>query len=800
MTLTPIAPVSDPRDAQPAPIPLVLNVGGMKCAGCVRAVESQLTQCDGVRGATVNLVTEVAVVETDPAAGVQAADLAAQLTAAGFPSQPRSPFRTPGDSDQDWVTRKEAESRAQGQQLAIALGLLALSTLGHLKHFGGITVPLLSDLWFHFALATVALIGPGRSILLDGWSGLRRGAPTMDTLVGLGTLSAYGASVVALVWPGLGWECFFDEPVMLLSFIVLGRTLEQRARFRASHALRSLMALQPTQARLISPGTGDSPQGGVEIPATCVQVGEWLRVLPGETIPADGVVEQGHTTVDEALVTGESLPVVKQLGDTVVAGTVNQNGAIALRVTQTGGDTVLAQMVRLVETAQTRKAPIQGLADVLSGYFTYGVLALAAVTFLFWYGWGLHQWPGVMGVALGQGHMGHTMTHQATALLVSLKLAIAVLVIACPCALGLATPTAILVGSGRGAELGLLIRGGDVLEALSTIDTVVFDKTGTLTQGQPQVTRCYPLDPDWIDSQLLQVAAAVEQGTQHPLARAVQTAAAPLAPLPATDFHTAPGLGAAATVTWQGQAQPVWIGNGPWLAQQGIGLSAAAQASLDTLPPGETVLYVAMGTTMLGYITVSDPLRPEAVATVAQLQQQGLAVHLLTGDRPAVGRAIAAQVGIPADHVTAEATPQTKVEQVKALQGEGRRVAFVGDGLNDAPVLAQGEVGIALRSGTDIAAESAGVVLMGDRLGDILTAIALGQATVTKIRQNLAWAFAYNLIGIPIAAGALLPTLGLSLNPAVAGGMMAFSSVTVVVNSLLLRARAPKPRSSSDDK
>ncbi|MEO1299751.1 MAG: heavy metal translocating P-type ATPase, partial [Cyanobacteria bacterium J06636_16] len=440
----------------------VLDVGGMKCAGCVRAVEKQLTACDGVITATVNLVTEVAVVEASAEPKIDPSVLINRLTQSGFPSQLRAADkgdRSPNAGLTNWLERKEQEKRDQLWRLAIALLLLALSTLGHLKHFGWVSIPVLSDLWFHFVLATAALLLPAREILIDGWKGARHGAPNMNTLVALGTLSAYVASVVALVFPNLGWECFFDEPVMLLSFILLGRTLEQRARFRATDALRSLMALQPAKARLVAgPDATEATQPGVEIPASLVQVGEWLRVLPGETFPADGVVEAGNTTVDESMLTGESLPVAKQPGDSVVAGTVNQTGAIAIKVTDTGRDTVLSQMIRLVETAQTRKAPIQRLADILSGYFTYGVLALATTTFAFWYCWGLARWPEVMQSALGSMHTNHTMTLESSALLISLKLAIAVLVIACPCALGLATPTAILVGSGLGAEQGLLIR------------------------------------------------------------------------------------------------------------------------------------------------------------------------------------------------------------------------------------------------------------------------------------------------------------------------------------------------------
>jgi Cu2+-exporting ATPase len=791
------SPVLEPSasESTQAAQPFVLDVSGMKCAGCVRTVEKQLIACEGVLTATVNLVTEVAVVEVDPA--VDPVTLTDRLTASGFPTQLRGTgTENPADGLTDWLARKQQEQRQQRQQLAIALGLLLLSTIGHLKHVGGISIPILSSLEFHFALATIALLGPGRAILIDGWQGLRHGAPTMNTLVGLGTLSAYSASVVALLWPGLGWECFFDEPVMLLSFILLGRTLEQRARFQATEALRSLIALQPATARLM-PQPQEAPQSGVEVPAHTVHSGEWLRVLPGETIPADGVVEAGESSVNEAMLTGESLPVTKRPGDPVVTGTLNQTGTIVLKVTEVGSDTVLAQMIRLVETAQARKAPIQRLADLAAGYFTYGVLTLATITGLFWYFVGLPLWPEVLPRILASAHAAQGMAAQPSPLLGSLKLVIAVLVIACPCALGLATPTAILVGSGIGAEQGLLIRGGDVLEALSTIDTVIFDKTGTLTTGHPQVTACHPLvaelEDQTLDAQtLLQLAAAVEQGTQHPIAAAIQAAAQAqgLAPLAATDFETQVGAGATATVSWQDQPQRIWVGQGDWLANQGIPLALEAETAMGEIAPTDTAVYVASHQRVLGIIAVADGLRPDASQTVAALQAAGVAVHLLTGDRLSVAHTVAQAVGIPLAQVTATVRPADKAQQVSDLQHQGQRVALVGDGINDAPALAAADVGISLSSGTDIAAETAGVVLMGDRLTSVITALHLGKATVAKIRQNLAWAFAYNLIGIPVAAGALLPAYGVGLSPAIAGGLMAMSSVIVVINSLLLRQQA----------
>lgn len=767
---------------------VVLDVGGMKCAGCVRSVEKQLTSCEGVQSATVNLVTEVAVVETNGA--VAAEDLAQAVTDAGFPSQPRSA----GDSGaglSDWVERKQQEQKSQQRRFAIALLLLALSTIGHLKHFGWLTVPVLSDLWFHAVLATVTFIGPAREIVVDGWQGMRRLAPNMNTLVALGSLSAYAASVVALVFPNLGWECFFDEPVMLLSFILLGRTLEQRARFRAANALRSLVELQPTVARLISdPTQAETAQAGVEVPASCLHAGEWVQVLPGEKVPADGEIVSGQSTLDESMLTGESMPVLKQPGDTVSAGTLNQSGALAVKVTDTGQDTTLSQMISLVEQAQSRKAPVQRLADVISGYFTYGVITIATLTFLFWYFFGLEHWPQVMGSALGPIHAGHDMTTQSSELLVSLKLAIAVLVVACPCALGLATPTAILVGSGTGAEQGLLIRGGDILETVHGLDTVVFDKTGTLTVGQPRVTDAVVLAEALSQTDLLQIAATVESGTRHPLAVAVQQAAQDhdLELLQADDFQTEAGHGIAATLTWQDASQRCVLGNRTWLEQQDIAIADEAEAQVAELAQaGKTVIYIGLNQQLAGLIAVADELRSDAKAVVEDLQAQGLHISLLTGDKQVVGVAIARQLGLTADQVIAEVTPQGKVDAIAKLQDQGQTVALVGDGINDAPALAQADIGISLNSGTDIAMETADVILMRDQLTGVEDAISLSRATFNKIRQNLAWAFAYNLIGIPLAAGALLPTYGFSLSPAAAGGLMAFSSVTVVLNSLLLR-------------
>jgi P-type Cu2+ transporter len=770
---------------------IVLDVTGMKCAGCVSAVEKQLLAQPGVQSACVNLLTGVAAIEI--ASSSKGIDLAAKLTASGFPSQTRNTkdLTTRSQRLEQRQAKYAQESKQLLWQLITAGVLLVLSAIGHFTqptthlHHGSVV---LADFWWHWGLATLAIAFPGRSILVDGWRSLWHRNPNMNTLVGLGIVTSYTASVVALLWPNLGWECFFEEPVMIIGFITLGRTLEQQAKHRAATAFDRLLSLQPTSARLVSADPA-RPQA-IEIPVEQVKVGEYLRVLPGEKIPTDGAIRWGQTTIDESAITGESMPVLKQIGDLVVAGTVNQAGAISIEVTRTGDDTTLAQIIALVEAAQTRKAPVQKLADTVAGYFTYGVLAIALLTGLFWYFIGIHNLNLVPPVS--------TLT--------PLKAAIAVMVVACPCALGLATPTAILVGTGIGAESGLLFKGGDVLEAVQQLDTVVFDKTGTLTQGQPQVTDI--LTDDAISShKLLQLAAAAESVTSHPLATAIGQEVTRLGlTLPiAIASHTELGLGVSADVIFRDLERPeeryqVIVGNHNWLRANGIEIDRQWQDRSHQLATvGKTAMYVAIvpaeqtsATPALGLIGVTDRLRPDAIETVKQLQGMGLRVVMVTGDRQAVADLVAAQLGIT--EIYAEVLPQDKARIVTELQSNPHnpelpyKVATIGDGINDAPALAQADIGIAMNAGTDVAIDVADIILMRDRLLDVVRAIELSRSTLTKIRQNLFWAAIYNLIGIPAAAGVLYWFgWGTLLSPAAAGALMALSSVSVITNSLLLR-------------
>ncbi|MEM7595149.1 MAG: copper-translocating P-type ATPase, partial [Cyanobacteria bacterium P01_A01_bin.83] len=664
--------------------------------------------------------------------------------------------------------------------------LLVVSSVGHLHHLGLPTVPILSNIWLHFALASLALLIPGRSLIVDGWGSLVQGMPNMNTLVGLGTVSAYLASCWALFFPSFGWECFFDEPVMLLGFILLGRTLEGKARNRASAALEHLVRLQPPIARLIGKQANAET---IQIPVEQVKHGEWLRILPGEKIPVDGKIVTGETTIDESMLTGESVAVAKTTSDVVRAGTINQSGVITVEVISIGQDTTLARIIHLVEDAQTRKAPVQKLADTIAGYFAYGVMAIATITFCFWYFIGTNLWDFVLvdtststSIAMGE-------TVSATSpLLLSLKLAIAVLVIACPCALGLATPTAILVGTSIGAESGILIKGGDVLEKVHQLDTVVFDKTGTLTSGKPQVVECLAL-ADISSSKLLQIAASIESGSNHPLAQAVTTAAQSqnLELLATTDPKTALGRGMSATVA----GQQVYLGNQEWLTSQGITISEHHELKAQFLAQsGKTIVYLAQSGILQGFIVIEDVLRPDAVSTVSQLQDMGLDIALLTGDRSEVAQAIAQKLKIT--QVFSQILPEEKTQIIQSLQQKHKTVAMIGDGINDAPALAQADVGISLQGGTDVAISTADIVLMQSQLQDVIKSIELSRATVDKIKQNIAWALVYNVFAIPIAAGALLPQFGIFLSPVLAAAAMASSSLIVVTNSLLLNYQVTK--------
>lgn len=766
-----------PRDSSPmASATVPLNVSGMRCGGCVKSVERILLAQEGVTGAAVNLVTGTAMVtyqgtELDPQ------NLADRLTVAGFktripdPADPLDRAIAPVESPSPWP-------------LISALGLLLLSSLGHLQHILPIHVPILSSMLWHWALATVALIGPGRPILADGGRGAWQGRPNMNTLVALGSLAAYGASGVAWLWPQLGWECFFDEPVMMISFILLGRTLEERARCRAKHSLQALLALQPAIAQWLPHPDSET---SLPVPVTQIQPGDWLRVLGGDKFPVDGYVVRGETLVEESMLTGESLPVPKvaiapdtlpqptdQRLSYVIAGSMNQLTPVTIQADRRGQETFLGQILALVTAAQTRKAPVQQLADTLAGYFCYGVLTLAALTVVFW-------------LLAGRSLLG--LTDSQSVGLISLKLAITVLVIACPCALGLATPTAILVGTSRGAEQGLLIRGGDILEQVQQLTTIAFDKTGTLTTGQLTLESLESVNG--MDTlELLRWAASLEQDVRHPMAAAIARAwrqhssiSEPGQSLLSVS-HKQVDLGRGIQATLEDA--PVAIGSLSWLEDQGIKLEQRSSPS-----QGMSQIGLAINGELAAYLTLADTLRTDAQTTLAALKSLGLTVHILTGDQRDSTLALLEPLGLSPEQIHTRLLPGEKVALIQTWQSQGAMVAMVGDGMNDGPALTAADVGITLASSTDVALEAADIILTHNQLQDVVTALALGRATLAKIRQNLFWAGAYNVIGLPIAAGVLLPHWHISLTPSVAAACMAVSSIAVVTNSLLLKPRSP---------
>ena len=753
----------------------------MKCGGCVRAVETTLLDQPGVQRADVNLVSRSAWLDLTAGESDVAGVLKA-LADRGFPAKERAlddPIgaAAAGQALPGWWQ--------QWRQLMVALLLLLLSVLGHLSEAGQLSLPLIGTLPFHATLATVALLGPGRPILVGGVAAARAGAPSMDSLVGLGVSSAYVASLVALVWPQVGWPCFFNEPVMLLGFVLLGRFLEERARFRTGQALQQLARLQPDTARLLL------PDGAIrEVRVGALRPGETVQLLAGDRVPVDGVVLEGASAVDVSSLTGEPLPLQAEPGIELSSGSLNLEATLVFKVTRVGAETALARIIRLVEQAQARRAPIQGLADRVAGRFCYGVIGLALATFLFWWLFGAEHWPQVLQAsAPGMPHdhaMPHEMHHgglgrgASTPIGLALQLSIAVLVVACPCALGLATPTVITVATGLAARRGWLFRGGDVIETAAGLDHVVFDKTGTLTLGRPLVTDVHGDDPD----RLLQLAASLEQTSRHPLAYALlqEAQGRELQLLECDDVRTVSGQGLEGYV--DGASARLRVGKPDWLVAQGVDISPSAQGWLSAAEG--SVVAVAMGDRLLGLIQIEDQIRPDVAPALQRLRAHDLTLSVFSGDREAAVRRLGQQLGFAAHDLGWQMLPEQKLQRLEQLR-QLERVAMVGDGINDAPALAAADLGIAIGTGTQIAQDSAGLVLLGDRLDNLPEALSLARRTLVKVRQNLFWAFGYNLIVLPVAAGALLPSQGVLLSPPLAALLMALSSITVVMNALALR-------------
>ena len=785
-----------PAGALTGPRSFALDIEGMTCASCVNRIERYLRKIDGVVEANVNLATERASVVARPdvtidqlIGAVEAAGYEAKLLVDGSRAEAAT-SGTAAESIEPHAAHRESaaapETSFQQRHLADTrrrLVVAAVFTIPLLLGLASMTIApflpaFLTNPWLQLALATPVQFYAGWPFYKGAWKVLRHRATDMNTLIAVGTSAAYVYSVAAILSPafflaaGVATEeqlpLYFDTSATIVTLILLGRFLEARARSHTSDAIKKLVGLAPRTARVVR----DAHE--IDIPIEEVVRGDVVLVRPGEKVPVDGTVRDGRSAVDESMITGEPIPVTKQADDEVIGGTVNTTGAFRFEATRVGRDTVLAQIVRLVQEAQGSKAPIQRLADVVTGYFVPAVLGVAALTFVAWFAFG-----------------------PAPAFNLALLNMVAVLIIACPCALGLATPTSIMVGTGKGAENGILFRNAEALERLHNVRAVVLDKTGTLTEGKPRVTDVIVAPDAPAEDELLRLVASAERGSEHPLGEAIVRYAREERSLQlpdATAFDAAAGQGIAATV----DGRAILVGRGPFLVARGVELgdrllSAAEQFAAS----GKTPVYAAVDGRAAAAIAIADTLKAGSVEAVAALHRLGLEVVMLTGDNEATAKAIARQARV--DRVLADVRPDEKAAQIRKLQSEGKLVAMVGDGINDAPALAQADVGVAIGTGTDVAIESGSVTLMSGDLRALVTAFALSRATMRNIKQNLFWAFAYNVALIPLAAGVFYPFTGWLLDPIFAAGAMALSSVTVVSNALRLRRfTAPVPGRSAE--
>jgi Cu+-exporting ATPase len=740
---------------------VTIPIGGMTCASCSARIEKVVGKLDGVEKVSVNLATEKADVFYLPEK-VRLSAIKKTISDAGYTPREIDAAET---VDQD-AQRKEREIRVMWTKfivaVASALPLLYLA-MGHMVPALKFPIPAFLDPMQYplvFALAQILLVIPaiaaGNRFYVVGGKALWHRAPNMDSLIAIGTAAAvlyslYSTWRIATGDFAAASNLYFETAAVIIALILLGKTLETVSKGRTSQAIKKLMGLAPKTAIVVHDGKES------EIPISEVEVGDLVRVRPGGKVPVDGEVVDGYTSVDESMLTGESIPVEKKAGDQVTGASINKNGTITFRATRVGSDTALAQIIKLVEQAQGSKAPIARMADVVSGYFV----------------------PIVMLIALAAG-AAWLISGQSVAF--SMTIFTSVLVIACPCALGLATPTAIMVGTGKGAESGILIKGGAALEATHKIQTVILDKTGTITEGAPVVTDIV-LSNGMKEDSLLQLAASAEKGSEHPLGDAIVASAElrKLALLPMDRFQAVPGRGIEARI----EGKTVLLGNEKFMTERAVELGALLETSGRMAAAGKTPMFVAVDRSTAGMIAVADVPKESSARAIKEMRDMGLEVVMITGDNERTAKAIAAQVGV--DRVLAEVLPHQKADAVKKLQAEGRTVAMVGDGINDAAALAQADIGIAIGSGTDVAIESADIVLMKSDLGDVAGAIRLSKATIRTIRQNLFWAFCYNVLGIPIAAGVLHLFGGPLLNPIFAAAAMSLSSVSVVSNALRLR-------------
>ncbi|MEG3896191.1 MULTISPECIES: heavy metal translocating P-type ATPase [unclassified Microcoleus] len=745
---------------------LTLKLRGMSCASCASSIEQAIRSVPGVIECHVNFGMEQATLQYD-SKQTNLETIQSAVDAAGYQALPLQEMAA-GEDDSEQADRK-SESQNLQRKLWTAGIISILLVVGGIPAMTGLHLPFipawLHNFWLQLVLTAPVQFWCGKSFYVGAWKSLKRRVATMDTLIALGTSAAYFYSVFVTFFPGfftaqgLTPSVYYEVAASVVALILLGKTLENRAKGETSEAIRKLMGLQAKIARIIRNGEE------LEVPLAQVEIGDIVQVRPGEQIPVDGEVIEGSSTVDEAMVTGESVPVKKQLGAEVIGATINKTGSFKFRTTRIGKDTFLAQIVKMVQDAQGSKAPIQKLADEVTGWFVPAVIAVALATFIVWF----------------------NATGNITLATVTM---VEVLIIACPCALGLATPTAVMVGTGKGAENGILIKGAESLELAHKIQIIVLDKTGTLTEGKPTVTDFVSIKgtANSNELKLLQLAASVEKNSEHPLGEAVVKYAKSqeVSLTDVKDFEAIAGSGVRGVVG----GKSIALGTLRWMQELGFDTEYLELRARALEATSKTVIWMAFEGEIEAIMGIADALKPSSTQAVKALQKLGLEVVMLTGDNRATAESIALSAGI--DRVFAEVRPDKKVAQIKALQAQGKIVAMVGDGINDAPALAIADVGIAIGTGTDIAIAASDITLISGDLQGIVTAIQLSRATMRNIRENLFFAFIYNIAGIPIAAGILYPIFGWLLNPIIAGGAMAFSSVSVLTNALRLRSFKPK--------
>ena len=759
-----------------------LNISGMKCGGCVNTVENILKNSSGIRNVSVNLLTESAYFEVDNTFD-NVDYVLVNLKENGFPSKvyvndfSKKINKLNLEKKKRWID--------QWKKLNFAIILLLFSVLGHLAEGKYITFPILGNLIFHALLATTALLFPGREIIIKGFKSFLKNRPDMDSLVALGVTSAYLTSLLSLIFPTTGFPCFFNEPVMLLGFILIGRFLEERARYQTGSSIGELIDLQPETANVY---TNENKIKVVRVQS--LNVGDEIQVLAGDRIPADCVVIEGNSSVDVSHITGESKPIQVNRHKHLLNGSLNLNSTLRLKVLKTGGETSLAKLVNLIESVQSNKPSIQRIADQIAGKFTYFVLFISTSSFFFWWKGAKLIWPDLLmhnslGLMDNSSHTLHNSlgSNAENFLSLAIQLSIAVLVIACPCALGLATPTVITVASGKAAKKGVLFKGGDKIEMASKINNIIFDKTGTLTKGQPFIIDFKKS----VDNRfLLQISASLESQSRHPIALALIKEAKKqnLNLLQIKSIHTESGRGISGEI--DSVDGLINIGSIEWLISKGIKIDIESKKELESeSTKSHSVVGVAIDDNLLGLIIIGDLLREDSITSVQELKRRNYKINILSGDRKVTVIELAKKLDLEESEIRWELLPQMKLEIIQNFKKDSK-VAMIGDGINDAPALAAANLGIAVGSGTQIAKANADVVLMGDQLKGLPYALSLSKRAIIKIKQNIFWAFGYNLIAIPIAAGILLPKYGILLTPSIAALLMATSSITVVINALSL--------------